>query len=147
MIDIVLETLPNYEGLELPKYKTSGSSGFDLRAAVDKDVVISPGEWVLIPTGLKVELPTDYEIQIRSRSGIALDSGVIVLNTPGTIDDDYRGEIGVILINLGKKDFVVERGMRVAQGVLSYVPKANFRLGEVRQTGRGSGGYGHTGVK
>lgn len=145
-IDVIIEPLEHFEGLELPEYESDGASGFDIRAAVVETVVIKPSERVLIPTGLKVELPNDYEIQIRPRSGNAWKKGVTVLNTPGTIDDDYRGELGVLLINLSNEDFVVKRGMRIAQGVLAQVPKANFVVGKVEETRRGTGGFGHTGV-
>lgn len=134
------------DGSLMPKYATDGSSGADLCAAID--VTIDPGKWFLVRTGLKVELPAGYEFQIRPRSGLALKHGIMVLNTPGTIDSDYRGEIGVILMNLGSEPFVVEQGMKIAQMVLSRVAQANFVrvMGELEKTVRGEGGFGHTGT-
>lgn len=145
MVTIIVEDIG---GLGIPKYATDGASGFDLKANVEQDVVIAPGTSVLIPTGLKMEIPKGYEVQIRPRSGLARKNMVTVLNTPGTIDNDYRGELGVILINHGMKDFVVTRGMRIAQGVIQSVIKGIMVEGTVADnTERGSGGFGSTGLK
>jgi len=135
-----------------PEFATIGSSGFDLRANIDGPITLKVGERVLIPTGLKFELPTNFEIQIRPRSGLAYKHGVTVLNTPGTIDADYRGDVGVLLINHGDKDFVIQQGDRVAQGVIAtVVGKTIVSLNKVEtlteETERGSGGFGSTGVK
>jgi dUTP pyrophosphatase len=131
----------------LPVYASLGAAGADLKACVKQDVVLAPSESVLIPTGLRVEIPEGYEIQVRPRSGLALKHQVTVLNTPGTIDSDYRGEIGVILINHGKAPFVITKGMRIAQIVLVKVEKALFILEEMLQmTSRGEGGFGHSGT-
>lgn len=132
----------------LPRYSTPYSAGMDIRANVDAPVIIKPLQRVLIPTGLFVALPEGYEAQVRPRSGLALKHGVTVLNTPGTIDADYRGEIGVILVNLGQEDFVVNDGERIAQMVVAKYEKADFMEVEVLDdTERGDGGFGHSGVK
>ena len=132
---------------ELPKYKTSGSAGMDLIACIEENIVIKPFERKLIKTGIAISLPIDYEAQVRPRSGLALKNGITVLNTPGTIDADYRGEIGVILINLGSEDFTVEKGMRIAQLVISPIVQAELvEVEELDETLRGSGGFGSTGV-
>jgi len=132
----------------IPSYGSSLAAGADVKACIEEDVWIEPGQATLIATGIKVEIPAGYEIQVRPRSGLALKHGITVLNTPGTIDADYRGEIGVILINHGKSPFQVTRGMRIAQLVLAQVAKASFTLEEkeLTMTGRGEGGFGHTGV-
>ena len=131
-----------------PKYKTDGSSGVDLSAFLEKKVVIKPNSSELIPTGLHVAIPEELEIQIRPRSGLAAKNQVSVLNTPGTIDADYRGEIKVILINLSDKVFVVERGSRIAQMVVCPVIKASLKeVTKLESTERGSGGFGSTGIK
>lgn len=130
----------------LPAYATEGSAGMDLRASLDEPVVLHPMERRLIPTGLRIELPVGYEAQIRPRSGLALKQGITVLNTPGTIDADYRGEIGVILINLGNADFVVNDGERICQMVIARHERAEMVEVEVLgETERGEGGFGHTG--
>ena len=127
-------------------YATEGSAGIDLRANNDKDIIIASGETALIPTGIAIALPIGYEAQIRPRSGLALKSSVTVLNTPGTIDSDYRGEIGIILINHGKKDFTVTKGSRVAQMVIAKYEKSSLEfVTELSDTVRGSGGFGSTG--
>ena len=132
----------------LPQYATSQSAGMDLRANLDEAVKLKPLERRLIPTGLYISLPVGYEAQIRPRSGLALKKGITVLNSPGTIDADYRGEIGVVLINLSQEDFVVEDGERIAQMVIARHEQADFEAVEVLdETDRGEGGYGHTGVK
>jgi len=139
--------LPHGEGLELPGYATAGAAGMDVRAAVLEPLAIAPRQVALVPTGLKVEVPPGYELQVRPRSGLALKSRVTLLNSPGTIDSDYRGELQVILCNLGEGDFVVNRGDRVAQLVLAQVARAEvIEVAEVADSGRGEGGFGHTGV-
>ena len=132
----------------LPQYATAQSAGMDLRANLDAPVTLKPLERRLIPTGLHIALPVGYEAQVRPRSGLALKKGITVLNTPGTIDADYRGEIGVILINLSQDEFVVEDGERIAQMVIARHDQGDFEEVEVLdETERGEGGYGHTGVK
>ena len=132
----------------LPKYETDGSSGLDLAAFINKSIEIKPGKSEIIPTGLAVSIPKNFEIQIRPRSGLAAKNQISVLNTPGTIDADYRGELKIILINLSDKSFIVERGLRIAQMVLCPVVKANLReVDTLENTKRGSGGFGSTGVK
>ena len=132
----------------LPQYATPQSAGMDLRANLDAPVTLKPLERRLIPTGLHIALPVGYEAQVRPRSGLALKKGVTVLNTPGTIDADYRGEIGVVLVNLSHEDFVVEDGERIAQMVIARHEQGAFEEVEVLdETERGEGGYGHTGVK
>ena len=132
----------------LPQYATEQSAGMDLRANLDEPVTLKPLERKLIPTGLHIALPAGFEAQVRPRSGLALKKGITVLNTPGTIDADYRGEIGVVLINLSQEDFVVNDGERIAQMVIARHEKAEFIEVEVLdETERGEGGYGHTGVK
>ena len=134
--------------VKLPSYKTNGASGMDLMAYIDRSIDLKPGESCLVPTGLSVAFPEDYEIQIRPRSGLAAKSQISVLNTPGTIDADYRGELKVILINLSDKVFVVEKGLRIAQMVLCPVVKATLKeVAELENTKRGSGGFGSTGIK
>lgn len=131
----------------LPFYGSADAAGADVRAFLVEEKVILPGESLLVPTGLKMEIPSGYEIQVRPRSGLALKHQVTVLNTPGTIDADYRGEVGVILINHGKVPFVVTPGMRIAQLVLAPVLKARFaRRESLLNTTRGAGGFGHTGT-
>jgi len=135
------------EGVTLPKYQTDHSAGLDLCACVDKDIILMPGERVLVPTGISVELPDGYEAQVRPRSGLAINHGVTVLNSPGTIDPDYRGEVKVILINLGKEPFVIKNGMRIAQMVISKFERVEVEVvEELSQTRRGEGGFGSTGV-
>ena len=146
-MDIEIKRLSHAMGLPLPQYQTLGSAGMDLPAAIENTKVISPGERVLIPTGFSLALPSSIEAQIRPRSGLALKNGVTVLNAPGTIDSDYRGEISILLINHGSESFVVNRGDRIAQMVIAQV--AQPRLVEVKnlsKTARGEGGYGSTGA-
>ena len=132
----------------LPAYATELSAGMDLRANIDEPIVLKPMERRLVPTGLHIALPVGYEAQVRPRSGLALKKGITVLNTPGTIDADYRGEIGVVLINLSQETFVVEDGERIAQMVIARHEQGAFIPVEVLdETERGEGGYGHTGVK
>ena len=132
----------------LPTYATPQSAGMDLRANIEEAITLKPLERKLVPTGLHIALPEGYEAQIRPRSGLALKKGISCLNTPGTIDADYRGDIGVILINLSNEDFVVEPGERIAQMVINKVEQVNFdEVLMLDETARGEGGYGHTGVK
>jgi len=132
----------------LPQYATPLSAGMDLRANLDAPVVLRPLERRLIPTGLRIALPEGYEAQVRPRSGLALKKGVTVLNTPGTVDADYRGEVGVILINLSQEDFVVEDGERIAQMVIARHEQAELvEVSVLSETERGAGGFGHSGVK
>jgi len=145
-LDVPVFRHPHAADLPLPSYQTEGSSGMDLLAAVDKPVEIAPGRLVLIPTGLSIALPIGYEFQVRPRSGLALRHGLAVLNSPGTVDADYRGEIQVILANLGESPFTVTRGMRIAQMVLARVDLCRWVTVEsLPDTNRGAGGFGHTG--
>ncbi len=146
MTEILIKRLSRE--VPLPKYETDGSSGLDIAAYIDKSIEIKPGKSEVIPTGLAVAIPKNFEIQIRPRSGLAAKNQISVLNTPGTIDADYRGELKVILINLSDKSFIVEKGLRIAQMVLCPVIKAKFKEVEyLEDTKRGSGGFGSTGVK
>jgi len=146
MTEILIKRLS--KDVALPKYETEGSSGLDLAAHTDKQIKILPGKSEIIPTGLAIEIPKNFEIQIRPRSGLAAKSQISVLNTPGTIDADYRGELKVILINLSDKVFVVEKGLRIAQMVLCPVVKATLKeVTKLENTERGSGGFGSTGIK
>jgi dUTP pyrophosphatase len=132
----------------LPGYSTELSAGMDLRAFLSEDIILKPFQRALIPTGLYIELPEGYEAQIRPRSGLALKHGITVLNTPGTIDADYRGEIGVILINLSQEDFVIKNGERICQMIISKHEKVGWNDVEIlEETERGAGGFGHTGKK
>lgn len=135
-----------FSDIPLPEYSTAGSSGMDIRAAVENELTIEPKEIVLIPTNLSVEIPHGYEIQVRPRSGLAANHGIGILNSPGTIDSDYRGEIKIILINLGNEKFVIKRGDRIAQLVVSKVYWANLvQSNNLNCSSRGEGGFGHTG--
>jgi dUTP pyrophosphatase len=139
--------MPHAEGLDLPAYQTAGSSGMDLRAAVETSVVISSGEGAVIPTGLKLEIPLGFEGQVRTRSGMAASHGLAVLNSPGTIDADYRGEVKVILINMGSERVTIDRGDRIAQLVVAPVARVSVAEVEaVDETARGEGGFGSTGT-
>lgn len=141
--------LPGNDDLPLPSYATGGAAGFDLRAAVPADapVVLAPGRRVLVPTGFAVGLPAGWEMQIRPRSGLAVKNGVTVLNTPGTVDCDYRGPVGVCLINLGEEPFTIARGDRIAQAVIAEAPQAMLvEVDSLDETARGAGGFGSTGV-
>ena len=143
---VFIQRLPHGEGLDLPFYATTHAAGADLRAAVGEDMVIAPGSHALVPTGFAMALPDNYEAQVRPRSGLALKHGVTVLNSPGTIDADYRGEVGVILVNHGRQPFVVSRGDRIAQMIISPFVQANFRQAEtLSETERGAGGFGSSG--
>ena len=132
---------------QLPAYGSQSAAGADVRANIQESIVLTPGSSTLVPTGLKFAIPEGYEIQVRPRSGLALKNQITVLNTPGTIDADYRGEVGVILINHGKNDFVIEPEMRIAQLIVAPVVQANFYIAnELSETCRGAGGFGHTGL-
>ena len=146
-IEVEVKTLPHFEGLPLPEYQTHGASGFDLCAACETSIRLAPGERILVPTGLQAAIPHGFELQIRPRSGLAVKHGLTMLNTPGTIDSDYRGEIKLIVINLGAEPFLIERGMRMAQAVLAEVLKAKLIPADnLSATGRAEGGFGHTGI-
>lgn len=141
--------LPHAEGLALPSYETAGAAGMDLRAAVpeDRPLILLPSKRALVPTGLVLEIPDGFEGQVRPRSGLALKHGITCLNTPGTIDSDYRGEVKVLLVNLGEEDFAVTRGMRIAQIVFAQVTRADVEERSLSgATARGSGGFGSTGT-
>ena len=147
-VTISVTRLPHARELALPSYATPHSAGMDLLAAIDAPITLKNGERKLVPTGLSIALPDGYEAQIRPRSGLALKHGITLVNTPGTIDADYRGEIGVILINLGQEDFTIERGMRIAQMVIAPYTRASFsEVLELPETSRGTGGFGSTGTK
>jgi len=144
---VQVERLPHAEGLELPRFETDGAAGADVRAAVGDPVVIPPGSVQLVPTGLRLAVPRGFEVQVRPRSGLALRSQIIVPNSPGTIDSDYRGELQVILLNLSATAFTVNRGDRIAQLVLARVERMAWETVErLDETARGKGGFGHTGV-
>lgn len=144
-IDVI--RLPHMDGIDLPKFETDQAAGADLRAAIEAPVILEPGERTLIPTGFCMALPAGYEAQVRPRSGLALKHGITVLNSPGTIDADYRGELGVLIINHGQKAFTVNRGDRFAQMVIAPVTQGAFNVVQtLSDTDRGSGGYGSTGT-
>ncbi len=140
--------LKNADGIPLPHYQTKHAAGVDLYAAVEGDIVIDAGKWVLVPTGIALAIPEGYEGQVRPRSGLALKHGIGMLNGPGTIDADYRGEVGIILFNFSDRPFTVRRGDRIAQLVFAKLSKAKFEsVEQLSETARGAGGFGHTGVK
>lgn len=146
-VKVKLLPLEHAVGLQLPTYATEKSAGMDLTAALEEAVEIGPGDRALIPTGLSIALPEGYEAQIRPRSGLAIKHGITVLNSPGTIDADYRGEIKVILINHGKEPFTIERGMRIAQMVVEKYETVNWdKVDSLDETARGEGGFGSTGT-
>ena len=149
IVDVTLKPLPHFDGLELPAYESDAAAGVDLRAAVEEGapIALKPGERVLVPTGLAMELPDHFEAQIRPRSGLAIKNGITALNSPGTIDADYRGEVKIILINHGEETFIIERGMRIAQMVIAPIVQARFHVSDdLSETKRGGGGFGSTGV-
>lgn len=147
-ITVAVRRLPHGEGMALPSYATPESAGMDLMAAVSEPVTLAPGERRLVPTGLAIQLPAGYEAQVRPRSGLALKQGVTVLNSPGTVDADYRGEVGVILVNLGQAPFVIQRGDRIAQMIVAPVVQAAWaEVADLESSKRGAGGFGSTGVK
>lgn len=146
---LLLKRLPHADGLDLPAYETAGSAGMDLRAAVldAEPLTLAPGKRAMVPTGLIMEIPQGFEAQIRPRSGLAFKNGITCLNTPGTVDSDYRGEVKVLLINLGEEDFIITRGMRIAQMVIASVTQMSVEeVTETSDTARGAGGFGSTGV-
>jgi dUTP pyrophosphatase len=146
-VRVVIKQLPGSEDIPLPRYMTPHASGMDMHAAVTEEVLLNPGEIKLIATGISIALPEGFEGQVRPRSGLALRHGVSVLNTPGTIDADYRGEVGIILINLGKDPFVVRRGDRIAQLTVNRVFQARLELAsDLPDTARNEGGFGHSGI-
>jgi dUTP pyrophosphatase len=151
MVEVKIKTLDHYDSeFELPFYATEGAAGADIRASIPekKSIVVRPGERVLVPTGLAMEIPLGYEVQVRPRSGLSLKSPLMIVNAPGTIDCDYRGEVNIIVGNFGSEDYVIEHGLRIAQLVLSPVTQGRYvtatSLGE---TARGAGGFGSTGTK
>jgi dUTP pyrophosphatase len=146
-VEIAVVRLPHAAGLALPSYATAGAAGMDVFAAVADTIILSPGERLLVPTGLMLAIPPGHELQIRPRSGLALRHGIVLPNSPGTIDEDYRGELQIIVMNAGPELFSITRGMRIAQAVLAPVVRASWR--EVRaleDTARGAGGFGSTGL-
>ncbi|MDG3440200.1 dUTP diphosphatase [Nitrospirillum amazonense] len=146
-VTVAVTRLPHGRDLDLPAYATAQAAGLDLMAAVSAPVVIPPLGRALVPTGLAISLPVGFEAQVRPRSGLALKNGVTVLNAPGTVDADYRGEVGVILVNLGDQPFTVERGMRIAQMVIARHERAQWKeVDSLDETARGAGGFGSTGV-
>ena len=144
-VPVMVNLMPGSADLGLPQYRSAGAAGMDLMAALSAPVELGPGERKLIPTGIRLGLPEGHEAQVRPRSGLALEHGVTVLNSPGTIDADYTGEVKVLLANLGAKSFTVERGMRIAQLVLARVERAVLQTGQLPDTRRGAGGFGSTG--
>lgn len=148
-VAVAVKRLPHFDGLELPTYETAQAAGLDLRAAVpeDKPVKLRPGDRALVPTGLAIALPPGYEAQVRPRSGLAIKHGITCLNSPGTVDADYRGELCVILINHGRKKFKIKRGERIAQMLIAPVTRIEWApADELPDTERGAGGFGSTGV-
>lgn len=146
-VNVKIKVLPGNEDIGLPIKMTSLASGFDLKAANNETIVINPGQRALVPTGIAIAMPNQLEAQVRPRSGLAYKKGITTLNSPGTIDADYRGEIGVILINHGEEPFIVERGERIAQLVFQWVPVIEWvHVEHLDDTSRGAGGFGHTGV-
>jgi dUTP diphosphatase len=147
-IPVKITRLKGNKDLPLPGYESEGSSGMDIRAAVKEPVLLKPGEISLIPTGLSLSVPPGYEAQMRPRSGLALHNGIGMVNAPGTIDSDYRGEIGIIMINWGNEPFTIRRGDRIAQMIISKVYRAELsEVDALDTTYRGQGGFGHTGVE
>ena len=146
-IKVEIAHIKGSEDLPLPKYMTEHASGMDFMAAVKEDTVLKPGEIKLVSTGVKIAIPSGYEGQVRPRSGLALKHGISIVNSPGTIDADYRGEVGVILVNLGKKDFLIHRGDRIAQLVINKIARADLvYVNKLAKTSRNDGGFGHTGL-
>jgi dUTP pyrophosphatase len=147
-VTIRVKRLAGNQDIALPSYETEGASGLDLRAAVNGELTLHPGEIRLVPTGLAISLPRGYEAQIRPRSGLALKHGVGMVNSPGTIDSDYRGEVGLVLINWGSATFVIKRGDRIAQMIVTRVSRAEvLEVDGLEPTKRGEGGFGHSGVE
>jgi dUTP pyrophosphatase len=144
---VAIQRLPHAHDLPLPAHATPGSAGLDLLAAVDHNIAIQPGDRAAIPAGIAIALPDGYEAQVRPRSGLALKHGITVLNAPGTVDSDYRGEVTVILANLGRDIFTVSRGMKIAQLIVARVERVEWNETELNETERGAGGFGSTGMK
>ncbi|MEM9684001.1 MAG: dUTP diphosphatase [Pseudomonadota bacterium] len=147
MVEVQIKRLPHGAGLPLPEYATPDSAGVDLVAAIGAELVLAPGDRMLVPTGLSIALPPGYEAQVRPRSGLALRNGVTVLNSPGTVDADYRGEVGVILVNLGREPYEIARGDRIAQMVVAPVTRVGWtEVDALPDSERGAGGFGSTGT-
>ena len=147
-LPVALRRLPESDGLDLPAYVTAGAAGADVRAALREDLVLAPGQRALIPAGFSMAVPEGYEVQIRPRSGLALQAGLTLLNSPGTIDADYRGPVGVIMINLGAEPQTIRRGDRIAQMIVAAVVRARFEeVEDLPESARGSGGFGSTGLR
>lgn len=146
-IDLLIKKISkSYDDIPFPSYATSGSSGLDVRAAIDKPIILEPGKFTLVPTNLSIEIPIGFEIQVRPRSGLAAKHGIGILNSPGTVDSDYRGEIKVILFNFSEQNFEIKRGDRIAQLVIAEVIMANIIESDtLKESERGIGGFGHTG--
>ncbi|NQT29856.1 MAG: dUTP diphosphatase [Candidatus Saganbacteria bacterium] len=146
MLNVKIKKLAHGTDVPLPTYMSDHAAGMDLYAAVAKETVIPPGEWKLVPTGMAIALPEGFEAQVRPRSGMALKQGISILNTPGTVDADYRGEVGVILMNHSKKDLIIKRGDRIAQMIVNKIERIKFEeVDELPGTQRGAGGFGHSG--
>lgn len=146
MVELKIKKFPGTEDLPLPKYMTEHAAGMDLYAAVTEEVIMKPGDTKLVPTGMSIEVPVGYEAQIRPRSGLAIKHSIGIMNSPGTIDADYRGEVCIILSNFGHQDFVVKRGERIAQMIIAPVAKVEVvQVKDLSETERGAGGFGHTG--
>ena len=146
-IELKIKTTENYS-LPLPAYETKGSSGMDIRAWTEEDITIDPGEIKLVPTGISISIPIGFEVQIRPRSGLALKHGIGLVNSPGTIDSDYRGEIGIIMVNFGKAPFIIRKGDRIAQMVIARVYHAQIlEVVDLDSTARADGGFGHSGIE
>ena len=146
-ISLLIRRKAGCDDLPLPRYMSEAAAGMDVCAAVDEPLVLEPGDIQLVPTGLQVAVPPGYEVQVRPRSGLALKHGLTVVNAPGTIDADYRGEVGVIVGNIGRQPFTITRGMRIAQLVVAAVARADVHeVDELPETGRGEGGFGHSGT-
>jgi len=146
-IELKIKKPENYD-LPVPAYETKGSSGMDIRAWTEEDITLNPGDIKLVPTGISVSIPRGYEAQIRPRSGLALKHGIGLVNSPGTIDSDYRGEIGIIMINFGNEPFIIRRGDRIAQMVIARIYQARvLEVDDLDSTGRGDGGFGHSGIE
>ena len=151
MVEVKVIQLPHYDlSFELPFYATEGAAGADIRASLPekKSIIVKPGERLLVPTGLAMEIPAGYEIQVRPRSGLSLKSPLMVVNSPGTLDSDYRGEVNIIIGNFGNEDYVIEHGLRIAQLVIAPVIQAKFKTTNgLSETQRGAGGFGSTGTR
>lgn len=146
-VPVLVQRLPHAEGLSLPAYATSGAAGMDLLAAVTEPLTLAPGERLLVPIGLCIALPPGHELQVRPRSGLALKHGIVLPNSPGTVDEDYRGELQVIVMNAGTEPFTITRGMRIAQAVVAPVVRAIWHeMASLETTQRGAGGFGSTGT-